>query len=91
MSTMKKHLDAACSFLASKLFWLSLLAGLVLVLLGYSAHTALDKADVRRVAQQTLSSVSGRLQRYENYMANEKSKSLIRLLDKANELSRCLA
>lgn len=24
-------------------------------------------------------------------MANEKSKSLIRLLDKANELSRCLA
>ena len=48
MSTMKKHLDAACSFLASKLFWLSLLAGLVLVLLGYSAHTALDKADVRR-------------------------------------------
>ena len=91
MSTMKKHLDAACSFLASKLFWLSLLAGLVLVLLGYSAHTALDKADVRRVAQQTLSSVSGRLQRYENYMANEKSKSLTRLLDKANELSRCLA
>ena len=91
MSTMKKHLDAACSFLASKLFWLSLLAGLVLVLLGYSAHTALDKADVRRVAQQTLSSVSGRLQRYENYMANENSKSLIRLLDKANELSRCLA
>ncbi len=46
---------------------------------------------MRRVAQQTLSSVSGRLQRYENYMANEKSKSLIRLLDKANELSRCLA
>ena len=91
MSTMKKHLDAACSFLASKLFWLSLLAGLVLVLLGYSAHTALDTADVRRVAQQTLSSGSGRLQRYENYMANEKSKSLIRLLDKANELSRCLA
>ena len=88
---MKKRIYAAGSIWASKLFRLSLLAGLVLILLGYSAITALDKADVRRVAQQTLSSVSGRLQRYENYMANEKSKSLIRLLDKANELSRCLA
>ena len=88
---MKKRIYAAGSFWAFKLFWLSLLAGLVLILLGYSAITALDKAGVRRVAQQTLSSMSGRLQRYENYMANEKSKSLIRLLDKANELSRCLA
>ena len=88
---MKKRIYAAGSFRASKLFWLPLLAGLVLILLGYSAITALDKAGVRRVAQQTLSSMSGRLQRYENYMANEKSKSLIRLLDKANELSRCLA
>ena len=86
---MKKRIYAAGSFRASKLFWLPLLAGLVLILLGYSAITALDKAGVRRVAQQTLSSMSGRLQRYENYMANEKSKSLIRLLDKANELSRC--
>ena len=88
---MKKRIYAAGSFRASKLFWLPLLAGLVLILLGYSAITALDKAGVRRVAQQTLSSMSGRLQRYENYTANEKSKSLIRLLDKANELSRCLA
>ena len=88
---MKKRIYAAGSIWASKLFRLSLLAGLVLILLGYSAITALDKAGVRRVAQQTLFSMSGRLQRYENYMANEKSKSLIRLLDKANELSRCLA
>ena len=88
---MKKRIYASGSFWASKLFWLSLLVGLVLILLGYSAITALDKAGVRRVAQQTLFSMSGRLQRYENYMANEKSKSLIRLLDKANELSRCLA
>jgi len=60
--------------------------------LGIIGHTGSGKSTLmRRVAQQTLSSVSGRLQRYENYMANEKSKSLIRLLDKANELSRCLA
>ena len=44
MSTMKKHLDAACSFLASKLFWLSLLAGLVLVCWATRRTSALSRA-----------------------------------------------
>lgn len=87
---MKKHRDAASGIFLSKMFWLSLLAGLGLVLLGFSALTARDKGEVRQVAQETLSSVSGRLLRYENYIADEKVKSLIRLLDKTNELGRCL-
>ena len=56
---MKKRIYAAGSFRASKLFWLPLLAGLVLILLGYSAITALDKAGVRLLYSSSSTSAAG--------------------------------
>ncbi len=50
-----------------------------------------NKASLRRTLDDSFSTVKSRIIRYNNYEVADRTKSEIRLLDKANELSRCLA
>ena len=74
-----------------ELLWLPLLLGTVIVLALFWAITLRDTAQAGREADEILTSVRAYVLRYDNSMVDSKTKSLVRLLDKANELSRCLA
>ncbi len=70
--------------------WLPLVLGILLIAGSFAVLTVHDRANAARVARQTLTVMQLRISRYENYAAAEKAKSLVRLLDKTAELSRCL-
>ena len=71
--------------------WISLLlsaaalAGILVVLWGQ------DQKNVLNTTNETIDFLKQRVVRYDNYIANDKTKSLVRLLDKTAELSRCLS
>ena len=66
---------------------------IVLILLGISCFcftNASDKAKLNDTLDETISFVKSCINRYEIYNANDRVKSLVRLLDKSEELSRVL-
>ena len=66
---------------------------IVLILLGiicFCFTNASDTAKLNDTLDETISFVKSRINRYEIYNANDRVKSLVRLLDKSEELSRVL-
>ena len=49
-----------------------------------------DQKNVLATTDETIDFLKEQVVRYDNYVTNDKTKSLIRLLDKTAELSRCL-
>ncbi len=88
---MRKKTRGPVRLTRSMLVWLPLLLGSVLAVIGFTLLTWRDQANVRKVAEETLSLMQARVIRFDNYQANDRTKSLVRLLDKTSELSRCLA
>ncbi len=74
--------------------WVSLtilLAGVVLFAVLFWAMTVRDLNELEQTAEQTFAFMKLRIEHYEAYVVNDKIKSLTRLLDKTNELSRAVA
>ena len=70
--------------LSGMLLAVLVLAGIVI----WGVFTRIDRAGLKETLAETISFTKIRLQDYEDYTANDRVKSLIRLLDKAEELSR---
>ena len=70
---------------------LPILAGIVIMISGFILLTVHDTSQVVKASDQTLNFMKERITRFNSYTANDRTKSLVRLLDKANELSRCIA
>ena len=74
--------------------WVSLtilLAGVVLFAVLFWAMTVRDLNELEQTAEQTFAFMKLRIEHHEAYVVNDKIKSLTRLLDKTNELSRAVA
>lgn len=66
---------------------------IVLILLGISCFCFTNASNIAKLndtLDETISFVKSRINRYEIYNANDRVKSLVRLLDKSEELSRVL-
>ena len=66
---------------------------IALILLGISCFCFTNASDIAKLndtLDETISFVKSRINRYEIYNANDRVKSLVRLLDKSEELSRVL-
>ena len=69
---------------------LSVLILVILFLIGviiWMIFTKIDKAGLNETIAETIAFSKVRIQEYEDYTANDRVKSLIRLLDKSVELS----
>lgn len=74
------------------LFNILVLAAGVLIITAVSFFlTAHDTVQAVKASDQALAFMKARTVRFSNYAANDRTKSLIRLLDKTSELSRCIA
>ena len=65
----------------------------ILLVLGgmiWGILTVMGRSNLKEQLEETLSAAKIRLQSYENYMANDRVKSLVRLLDKTEELGNNL-
>ena len=63
---------------------------IVLIVAGaviWGLFTGMDRASLQRTLDETVSFTKVRIQKYEDYTANDRVKSLVRLLDKTSELS----
>ena len=69
---------------------LVLLLGAFLMAAVYAVQTRLDKRYVEEMMNQTLAFMKTQCIRYDNFQASDETKSLIRLIDKTKEFSRCL-
>ena len=83
---MKKKDGTLVSNVSSGLLFLMLLAALTL----FALFTAHDQRGLRRTLNETFDFMQEQLEDYERYAANDEAKSLVRLLDKAVELSRVI-
>ena len=72
---------------SGKLPGLLLIALVVAGAVIWGLFTGIDRASLRKTLDETVSFTKVRIQNYENYTANDRVKSLVRLLDKTNELS----
>lgn len=72
---------------SGKLPGLLLIALVVAGAVIWGLFTGMDRASLRKTLDETVSFTKARIQNYENYTANDRVKSLVRLLDKTNELS----
>ena len=70
---------------------LVLAAGVLIITAGAFYLTAHDTVQAVKASDQALAFMKTRTVRLSNYAANDRTKSLIRLLDKTSELSRCIA
>ena len=70
---------------------LVLAAGVLIITAGAFFLTAHDTVQAVKASDQALAFMKTRTVRFSNYAANDRTKSLIRLLDKTSELSRCIA
>lgn len=83
---------------SKKRFWtlrenvvvLVLLLGAFLLAAVYVVQTRLDKSNIEKMMDQTLAFVKTQCIRYDNFQALDETKSLMRLIDKTKEFSRCL-
>ena len=61
---------------------------IVLIVAGaviWGLFTGMDRASLQRTLDETVSFTKVRIQKYEDYTANDRVKSLVRLLDKTSE------
>ena len=70
---------------------LVLAAGVLIITAVAFFLTAHDTVQAVKASDQALAFMKARTVRFSNYAANDRTKSLIRLLDKTSELSRCIA
>ena len=70
---------------------LVLAVGVLIITAGAFFLTAHDTVQAVKASDQALAFMKARIVRFSNYAANDRTKSLIRLLDKTSELSRCIA
>ena len=70
--------------------WASLVLGAVVLAVILVVLWGQDQKNVLSITNETIDFLKERVVRYDNYVANDKTKSLVRLLDKTAELSRCL-
>lgn len=83
---------------SKKKFWilkeniiaLILLLGVFLLAAVYVVQTRLDKRNTEEKMVQTLAFMKTQCLRYDNFRASNETKSLMRLIDKTKEFSRCL-
>lgn len=68
-----------------------LVLGLLIFALAFAALSWNDIQYASDVSQETLDLLRKRIVRYEGYLANDETKSLVRLLDKTNELAQRLS
>lgn len=87
------HPEAAEKIKNSRLLFnmIVLAAGVIIITAGAFLLTAHDTAQAVKASDQALAFMKARTVRFSNYAANDRTKSLIRLLDKTSELSRCIA
>ena len=71
--------------------WTMLLIGIVLLALGGVLVNAKARMNARTAAERTLTFVTSQIDRYEVSRTNDRTKSLIRLLDKTTELAERIA
>lgn len=70
--------------------WVSLVLSMVVLAVLLVVLWGQDQKNVLATTDETIDFLKERVVRYDNYVTNDKTKSLIRLLDKTAELSRCL-
>lgn len=74
-----------------RLVVIMLITGIVLLAVSIAVLTENAHKQTMAVCNETFDFVKRRIAKYENYSANDKIKSLVRLLDKTEELSRCVS
>ena len=70
--------------------WVSLVLSMVVLAVLLVVLGGQDQKNVLATTDETIDFLKEQVVRYDNYVTNDKTKSLIRLLDKTAELSRCL-
>lgn len=70
--------------------WVSLVLSMVVLAVLLVVLWGQDQKNVLATTDETIDFLKEQVVRYDNYVTNDKTKSLIRLLDKTAELSRCL-
>ncbi|MBD9248045.1 MAG: response regulator [Clostridiales bacterium] len=70
--------------------WVSLVLSMVVLAVLLVLLWGQDQKNVLATTNETIDFLKEQVVRYDNYVTNDKTKSLIRLLDKTAELSRCL-
>ena len=70
--------------------WVSLVLSMVVLAVLLVVLWGQDQKNVLATTDETIDFLKERVVRYDNYVTNDTTKSLIRLLDKTAELSRCL-
>ena len=70
--------------------WVSLILGAVVLSVILVVLWGQDQKSILSITNETIEFLKEQVVRYDNYVANDKAKSLVRLLDKTAELSRCL-
>ena len=76
---------------AAGLRWVSLVLGAAVLAIILVVLWGQDQKSILNITNETIDFLKERVVRYDNYVANDKTKSLVRLLDKTAELSRCLS
>ncbi|MDO4329553.1 MAG: hypothetical protein Q4C66_09480, partial [Lachnospiraceae bacterium] len=76
--------------MSENLIVLVLILGVFLLASVYAVQTRLDKRNVEAMMDQTLAFMKTQCIRYDNFQASNETKSLVRLIDKTEEFSRCL-
>lgn len=74
----------------SKTIWLLLFVSCLVVLSVYIVFTRLDYRQMNSALKNILSFASNRIEQCDNLNTNDRVKSLVRLVDKSNELSRVI-
>ena len=67
-----------------------LMIGIVLSLLSGAVTLQSDKLNLQRILNESFDTITYHIVRFHNYEVADRTKSEVRLLDKAKELSRCL-
>ena len=71
--------------------WISLVLSAAVLAVILVVLWGQDQENILTTTNETIDFLKERVVRYDNYIANDKTKSLVRLLDKTAELSRCLS
>lgn len=74
----------------SKTIWLVLFVSCLIILGVYTVFTNYDYHQLKMTLDETLYFVTDRIEQCENLNTNDRVKSLVRLVDKSNELSRLI-
>lgn len=82
---MKKHRRKG-----SRLFTFLVVGGVIFLIAGYIGFSVRDRRKLLEELENNFAFVEWRMAKYERYIDNDTAKSLMRILDKTKEVSRCL-